>query len=239
MVRKIREMSVGNKLSQRLLLSYCSFTCIYFPGILILLKLNDNLYNVGKYKFIPVLLILLFAEVIKLMFPMFHSETTLITKTELKTSSRARRTWSRYLKEIFKFLLAGFLLSIVYYIVIILFGAPVFMHHEETTMLTATLTTLTFVPASLHLGVDGALEIITGAQSQKGNVLVDAIKTNIQATLLGTWLGAIVIPLDWDRPWQAWPIPCVLGALLGYTVAHFITLVKILPMLALDKKVHR
>ncbi|OAD56239.1 Phosphatidylinositol-glycan biosynthesis class F protein [Eufriesea mexicana] len=113
------------------------------------------------------------------------------------------------------------------------------MHHEETTMLTATLTTLTFVPASLHLGVDGALEIITGAQSQKGNVLVDAIKTNIQATLLGTWLGAIVIPLDWDRPWQVWPIPCVLGALLGYTVAHFITLAKTLPMLRLGKKIHR
>ncbi|XP_076628607.1 phosphatidylinositol glycan anchor biosynthesis class F isoform X2 [Colletes latitarsis] len=232
-------MNVGNKLGQRLLLSYCSFTCIYFPGILILLKLNDNLYNVGKYKFIPVLLILLFAEVIKLLFPMFHSETVIIGKTEIRAPSKARKYWSKYLKEIFKFLLAAFLLSVVYYIVIILFGAPLFMHHEETTMLTLTLTTLTFVPASLHLGVDGVLEIMTGAQSQKGNVLADAIKTNIQTTLLGAWLGAIVIPLDWDRPWQTWPIPCVLGALLGYMIAHFITLAKILPMLKLGKKIHR
>lgn len=232
-------MSVGNKLSQRLLLSYCSFTCIYFPGILILLSLNNNLYNVGKYKFIPVLLILLFAEIIKLMFPIFHSESIPITKTESRISSKAKKIWYKYLKEIFKFLLIGFLLSIIYYIVIILFGAPVFMHHEETTMLTATLTILTFVPASLHLGVDGALEILTGAQLQKGNILVDAIKINIQGTLLGTWLGAIVIPLDWDRPWQVWPIPCVLGALFGYTIAHFITLVKILFILRLGKKVHR
>ncbi|XP_053980377.1 phosphatidylinositol-glycan biosynthesis class F protein [Hylaeus volcanicus] len=232
-------MTVGNKLGQRLLLSYCSFTCIYFPGILILLKLNDNLYNVGKYKFIPVLLILLFAEVIKLLFPMFQSDSIIIGKTELRTSSKARKSWSKYLKEIFKFLLAAFLLSVIYYIIIVLFGAPVFMHHEETTMLTLTLTTLTFVPASLHLGVDGVLEIMTGTQSQKGNVLVDAVKTNIQATLLGTWLGAIVIPLDWDRPWQAWPIPCVIGALLGYMIAHFITLAKTLPMLKLAKKVHR
>ncbi|XP_043265696.1 phosphatidylinositol-glycan biosynthesis class F protein isoform X2 [Colletes gigas] len=232
-------MNVGNKLGQRLLLSYCSFTCIYFPGILILLKLNDNLYNVGKYKFIPVLLILLFAEVIKLSFPMFHSETVIIGKTEIRASSKARKYWSKYLKEIFKFLLAAFLLSVVYYIVIILFGAPLFMHHEETTMLTLTLTALTFVPASLHLGVDGVLEIMTGAQSQKGNVLADAIKTNIQTTLLGAWLGAIVIPLDWDRPWQTWPIPCVIGALLGYMIAHFITLAKILPMLKLGKKIHR
>ena len=231
-------MIVGNKLGQRLLLSYCSFTCIYFPGILILLKLNDNLYNVGKYKFIPVLLILLFAEVIKLLFPIFHSESTIIGRTELRTS-KTKRTWSRYLKEVFKFMLVGFLLSIAYYIVIILFGAPVMAHHEETTMLTITLTSLTFIPASLHLGVDGAVEILTGMQSQKGNVLVDAIRTNIQATLLGTWLGAFVIPLDWDRPWQVWPISCVMGALLGYTVAHFITLVKTLPMLRLGKKVHR
>lgn len=84
-------MSVGNKLSQRLLLSYCSFTCIYFPGILILLSLNNNLYNVGKYKFIPVLLILLFAEIIKLMFPIFHSESILITKTESRISSKAKK----------------------------------------------------------------------------------------------------------------------------------------------------
>ncbi|XP_076173588.1 phosphatidylinositol glycan anchor biosynthesis class F [Ptiloglossa arizonensis] len=232
-------MNVGNKLSQRLLLLYCSFTCIYFPGILILLKLNDNLYNVGKYKFIPVLLILLFAEVIKLLFPMFHSESVIIGKTELRTSSKTRKSWSKYLKEILKFLLVAFLLSVVYYIVIILFGAPAFMHHEETIMLTVTLTTLTFVPASLHLGVDSVIEIMIGTQSQKSNILVDAIKINIQTTLLGTWLGAIVIPLDWDRPWQTWPIPCVMGALFGYMIAHFITLAKTLPMLRLGKKLHK
>ncbi|XP_076655495.1 phosphatidylinositol glycan anchor biosynthesis class F [Halictus rubicundus] len=232
-------MSMGNKLAQRLLLSYCAFTCIYFPGILILLKLNDSLYNVGKYKFIPVLLILLFAEVMKLLFPMFHSESTIIGKSDLRTSSKARRSWSRYLREIFKFLLAAFILSVVYYIIIVLFGAPLFVHHEETTMLTVTLTTLTFVPASLHLGVDSALEIMTGIQSQKDNVLANAVKTNVQATLLGTWLGAIVIPLDWDRPWQAWPIPCVIGALLGYMTAHFITLAQTLPVLRVGKKIHR
>lgn len=232
-------MSVGNKLGQRLLLSYCSFTCIYFPGILILLKLNDNLYNVGKYKFIPVLLILLFAEVIKLLFPIFHFESAIIPKTDLRISVKTRRSWSRYLKEVFKFLLAACFLSVVYYIVIILFGAPVFTHYEETTMLTVTLTTLTFVPTSLHLGVDSALSFITGTQSQKGNVLVDAMKTNIIATLSGTWLGTIVIPLDWDRPWQVWPIPCVIGALFGYMIAHFITLVKTLPVLRLSKKVYR
>ena len=32
----------------------------------------------------------------------------------------------------------------------------------------------------------------------------------------GAWLGAVPIPLDWDRRWQAWPLTCVYGALVGY-----------------------
>lgn len=40
-------------------------------------------------------------------------------------------------------------------------------------------------------------------------------------TIIGAWLGAFPIPLDWDRPWQAWPITCCIGASLGYSAAHF------------------
>ncbi|KAL2734455.1 hypothetical protein V1478_004153 [Vespula squamosa] len=117
-----------------------------------------------------------------------------------------------------------------------MFGAPVFSQQEETTMLTIILTCLTFVPASLHLGVNTAVNILTGAEIQRENVHINAAKIVIKTTLLGTWLGAIVIPLDWDRPWQVWPIPCVTGALLGYTIAHFIIFFKTLPALKQSKK---
>ncbi|KAH3683370.1 hypothetical protein WICPIJ_005659 [Wickerhamomyces pijperi] len=33
--------------------------------------------------------------------------------------------------------------------------------------------------------------------------------------LVGCWLGAVVVPLDWDRPWQTWPLPIVFGAFIG------------------------
>ena len=36
--------------------------------------------------------------------------------------------------------------------------------------------------------------------------------------VVGAWLGAVPIPLDWDRPWQAWPITIVTGAYLGYVL---------------------
>lgn len=34
--------------------------------------------------------------------------------------------------------------------------------------------------------------------------------------LLGSWLGAIPIPLDWDREWQKWPVTIVAGLYAGY-----------------------
>ena len=45
-------------------------------------------------------------------------------------------------------------------------------------------------------------------------------------TVLGAWMGAIPIPLDWDQPWQKWPISCAAGALVGAFVANFIALVQ-------------
>eukprot|EP00960_Hanusia_phi_P042658 755642-Hanusia_phi.AAC.7 len=50
--------------------------------------------------------------------------------------------------------------------------------------------------------------------------------------VVGTWFGAIPIPLDWDRPWQvqlvstlqvaqesqAWPITCTAGAIAGHAL---------------------
>ncbi len=36
--------------------------------------------------------------------------------------------------------------------------------------------------------------------------------------LSGAWIGAIVLPLDWDREWQAWPISCIISTYVGHSV---------------------
>lgn len=46
------------------------------------------------------------------------------------------------------------------------------------------------------------------------------------ATVLGAWIGAIPIPLDWDRPWQVWPISCTYGAIGGYLIGLFFAFMK-------------
>ena len=42
---------------------------------------------------------------------------------------------------------------------------------------------------------------------------------NVLYTCVGAWLGAVPLPLDWDRDWQVWPISCCLGAALGHALA--------------------
>lgn len=222
-------MVANNAAGQKLLFFYCCFTCVYLPGILILLKFNNNLYNVGTYKFMPILLILILAEIVKLSFSLLQTgNQQVLVKNESRTNQKSRKSCSKALKSMMKFIVSSLILSITYYTIIILFGAPVLSLREETLMLTLTLVTLTFVPACLHLGIDNAVILLFGLPT---DIFADYIRTNVKFTLMGTWLGAIAIPLDWDRPWQAWPIPCVTSALIGYTLAHFFTLIGMLPIM--------
>lgn len=43
--------------------------------------------------------------------------------------------------------------------------------------------------------------------------------TTFFSPLVGAWLGAFAVPLDWDRAWQPWPISSAYAAFATYTVA--------------------
>ena len=38
---------------------------------------------------------------------------------------------------------------------------------------------------------------------------------SLAGALGGAWSGSFFYPLDWDRPWQVWPIPTIACSLLG------------------------
>ncbi|KAG2268536.1 hypothetical protein Bca52824_063091, partial [Brassica carinata] len=40
----------------------------------------------------------------------------------------------------------------------------------------------------------------------------------------GGWFGAWPMPLDWERPWQEWPICVCYGAIGGYIVGQILSL---------------
>lgn len=35
-------------------------------------------------------------------------------------------------------------------------------------------------------------------------------------------MGAVPIPLDWDREWQAWPVTIVVGAVMGWATGKVV-----------------
>lgn len=41
--------------------------------------------------------------------------------------------------------------------------------------------------------------------------------------MVGGWIGAIPIALDWDREWQKWPCTVLWGCVLGWTVGRLLT----------------
>ncbi len=49
---------------------------------------------------------------------------------------------------------------------------------------------------------------------------------------VGAWLSCAAIPLDWDRPWQRFPVPPTVGAVLGHAGGTLLALaVEELPLL--------
>ncbi|KAF4519911.1 hypothetical protein B566_EDAN008287 [Ephemera danica] len=87
----------------------------------------------------------------------------------------------------------------------VLFGAELFGKYEETLFLSVLLCAMTILPACIHLGPKCTLNLICGIKEDSDLTMV--IFRNYEFSLLGAWLGACFIPLDWDRPWQEWPIP--------------------------------
>ncbi|XP_074662272.1 GPI ethanolamine phosphate transferase, stabilizing subunit-like isoform X2 [Tubulanus polymorphus] len=73
-----------------------------------------------------------------------------------------------------------------------------------------------------------AIAILFGAPVfEPENFLETNILITTFSSLLGAWIGAFPIPLDWDRPWQTWPITCVAGTVIGYLAGLLIATVRI------------
>lgn len=69
-------------------------------------------------------------------------------------------------------------------------------------------------PVFYARGVDAqAMLAIAGAYAP-----LDETFGGLLGAVLGAWLGAVPIPLDWDREWQKWPVTIVVGMYMGYAL---------------------
>lgn len=115
----------------------------------------------------------------------------------------------------------GFLLfasSLFFHVLAILFGAPFLESTAETFHLGMTLSTTVILPALCVIGTNTSQWIKVFAQNSPDLGLESVLYYSAICSVIGAWLGAFPIPLDWDRPWQEWPITCIVGTLLGYSV---------------------
>ncbi|CAK9786876.1 hypothetical protein CC85DRAFT_289461 [Cutaneotrichosporon oleaginosum] len=113
--------------------------------------------------------------------------------------------------------------------VITLLGAPV-SHILESALLALTLALLTAWPVVYVLGIpsmydDGIvgrwrmtrLVCATDAHDARER----ALAYPLAGALVGAWAGAVPLALDWDRPWQSWPLTPLVGALGGFVAGGY------------------
>ncbi|KAI8604507.1 GPI biosynthesis protein family Pig-F-domain-containing protein [Dissophora ornata] len=108
--------------------------------------------------------------------------------------------------------------TLICHVFAVLFGAGLVHQAKETGQLACYLSLLTFYPASFVLGTDLQSWLRIFIHNSPQTYTEAAVYCQGMMAIFGAWLGSIVIPLDWDRPWQAWPVPCVLGAFLFYCI---------------------
>ncbi|KAF1996779.1 hypothetical protein P154DRAFT_498034 [Amniculicola lignicola CBS 123094] len=101
---------------------------------------------------------------------------------------------------------------------LVLFGAPVTTHHFHTLLCGAHISLLSTLPLVYVHGVDGH----TWREVVALLLPIDEVYGGMIGTVMGAWLGAVPIPLDWDREWQKWPVTIVTGAYIGFAVGKLV-----------------
>uniref|UniRef100_G1PBY6 Phosphatidylinositol glycan anchor biosynthesis class F n=1 Tax=Myotis lucifugus TaxID=59463 RepID=G1PBY6_MYOLU len=105
----------------------------------------------------------------------------------------------------------------------VLYGAPLIELVLETFLFAVILSTFTTVPCLCLLGPNLKAWLRVFSRNGVTSVWENSLQITTISSFLGTWLGAFPIPLDWERPWQVWPISCTLGATFGYVAGLVIS----------------
>ncbi|KAI0649864.1 GPI biosynthesis protein family Pig-F-domain-containing protein [Trametes meyenii] len=126
--------------------------------------------------------------------------------------------------------------SVVFHVVTVLFGAPVTSHLLHTYLTSLLLAVLAVFPPAYTLGppswgsdspslVSRLTWVRLFAELSPRSPLERALVYPAVGAVVGSWMGAIPIGLDWERPWQAWPLTPAFGAVGGYIVGSLAALV--------------
>lgn len=188
-------------------------TTFYIPAVLVFLNYTNSLYEFGKQT-TYVEWVLIAAELLKYM---------LCHHWNYQEKSKSKKSTYKFdFRRIFEAFIILSLILFVFYFGAVILGASVFSEHYETFFFSLLMTILTALPCVLHVNLENVSTLFLSVF--EGTDLHPYYFWNIRFTILGSWLGAVIIPLDWDRPYQKWPIPCCIGALCGCYVGNIFSI---------------
>ncbi|EDK46297.1 hypothetical protein LELG_04478 [Lodderomyces elongisporus NRRL YB-4239] len=122
-------------------------------------------------------------------------------------------------------LLVSLVLSVPMFLSIVILGAPVFGYTFKTFLLSLHLSQLVFGPLTVLYSLDfEKFKKLFEYEDIYYTIFSHPILSQVLLTLGGCWLGVIPIPLDWDRPWQQWPITLLGGSYVGGVVGGLVSL---------------
>ncbi|KAI0393352.1 GPI biosynthesis protein family Pig-F-domain-containing protein [Xylariaceae sp. FL0594] len=104
------------------------------------------------------------------------------------------------------------------HVLLVLFGAPFLTHVRHTLLCSLHLALLGLYPLFYARGVSARdwLEVASARAP------LDEGFGGLVGACVGAWLGAVPIPLDWDRDWQRWPVTILCGVYAGYAVGKMV-----------------
>ncbi|CEL54890.1 Glycosylphosphatidylinositol anchor biosynthesis protein 11 OS=Yarrowia lipolytica (strain CLIB 122 / E 150) GN=GPI11 PE=3 SV=1 [Rhizoctonia solani AG-1 IB] len=126
--------------------------------------------------------------------------------------------------------------SSIVFALLVLFGAPLNSHLISTAFLAILLSILTVWTPAYTFGLPSLTSQSLKAEEQRQKWIglfvefsarspVDrAIVFPAIGAIVGCWLGVLPMPLDWDRPWQAWPLTSAYMAVIGHLIGSGVSL---------------
>ncbi|KAH7337651.1 GPI biosynthesis protein family Pig-F-domain-containing protein [Rhizoctonia solani] len=119
---------------------------------------------------------------------------------------------------------------------LVLFGAPMNSHFIPTAFLAILLSILTVWTPAYTFGLPSITSQTLKAEERRQKWIglfvefsarspVDrAVVFPAIGAVIGCWLGGLPMPLDWDRPWQAWPLTSAYTAVVGHLIGSGVSL---------------
>lgn len=130
--------------------------------------------------------------------------------------STKRSSFTHKVSKLYRSCLYFFVSCLLFHGIIVLYGAPLVESVGETFLFAVLLSSFTTSRCLCILGPNFHAWIRVFSKDGAMSMWDHSLQITTLCSIVGAWLGAFPIPLDWDRPWQVWPVSCSLGATFGY-----------------------